>query len=169
MSYGWLNQGWRWTRERYNRFALELVPHDQEESIQVPLISQSSLGNIVVREDSGSLEEKYGRMRTIFEEEESRIKEEVDKTPKRIGEDLEEISCSEEEDAITGGMIVAVSASQKAKKKRNKKKRKSKTTEEEELETPAPAGMDLDEVEKRFRELKEIGNGLRKGDMEELS
>jgi len=88
--------------ERYNRFALDLVPHDQEESIQVPLISQSSLGNIVVREDSGSLEGKYEKIRTIFDEEKCRIMKEVDKSPKRIGEDLEEISGSGEKDTVTG-------------------------------------------------------------------
>jgi len=155
--------------ERYNRFTLDLVPHDQEESVQVPLISQSSWENIVVKEDSGSPEGKYEKMRTIFEEEKSRIKEEVNKAPKRIGEDLDEISGSGEEDAVTGGMIVAESASQKAKGKRNKKKQKSKTTVTKEVETPAPAGMDLSEVERRFKEINEIGNGLRKGDMEGLS
>jgi len=151
---------------RYNRFALDLVPHDQEESIQVPLISQSSLGDIVVKEDSGSPEGKYERMVTAFEEEQSRIKEEVEKAPKRIGEELEEVSCSAEEDAVTGGVIVTVNSSQKAKKKRNKKKRKSKTSEEKEAVTPKPAGRSLDEIEKRFVELEEYKNNLKKGDEE---
>jgi len=136
--------------ERYNRFALDLVPHDQEESIQVPLISQPSLSNVVVREDSGSPEGKYERMRTVFEEEQSRIKEEVEKAPKRIGEDLEEVSGSGEEDAVTGGMIVTVSSSQKAKKKRNKKKRKSKTSEEKNEE-----GYGLSEMKEELKLMNE--------------
>jgi len=53
---------------RYNRFALDLVPDDQEESIQVPLILQSSLGNVVGKADSGSPEGKYEKIWTIFEE-----------------------------------------------------------------------------------------------------
>ena len=45
--------------QRYTRVTIDLVPRDQDESIQVPLISQPSLGNVVVREDSGSPEGKY--------------------------------------------------------------------------------------------------------------
>jgi len=107
--------------------------------------------------------------RGILAEGQSWINEEVDKTPKRIGEDMDEISCSGEEDAVMEGMIVMVDALQKAKKKRNKKKQKSKTTVEKEVETPAPAGMNLEKVERRINELKEIGNGLVKGDREGLN
>ena len=152
--------------ERYNRFALDLVPHDREEPIQVPLISQPGLGNIVVREDSGCPEGKDGRMRTVFEEEQSRIKEVVETAPKRIGEDLDEVSYSGKEDTVTGGVIVTVNSSQKAKKKRNKKNRKSKTSEEKEVMTPEQAGMSLTEIEKRFEELREIRKELKERDKE---
>jgi len=150
--------------ERYKRFALDLVPHDQEESIQVPLISQPSLGNIVVREDSGSPEGKYERMRTVFEEEQSRIKEKVEKAPKRIGEDLEEVSGSGEEDAVTGGMIVTVTSSQKAKKKRNKKKQKSKTSKEKNGEGFGPSEM-KEEI-KLIKERREGNNLIMKDKMD---
>jgi len=117
--------------ERYNRFALDLVPHDQEEPIQVPLISQEEDGNVVMRDDSGSPEGKWERMKTIFEEEKSRIKKEA--TKKIVAEEMDIKNCSSgDEDAIIGGIIVAGGNSQKNKKKRNKKKRKSKAAKEEE-------------------------------------
>jgi len=149
---------------RYNRFALDLVPHYQEESTQVPLISQSSLRGFVVRDDSGSPEGKHKRLKAIFEEEKSRIRKEVDKSPKRIGEDIDEISGSDVENAVTGDIIVTVGDSQKAKRKRNKKKQQSKTTVMKEVETPAPTGMDLGEIRRRYEELMEIKNGLKKED-----
>jgi len=118
--------------KRYNRFALDLGPRDQEESFQVPLISQEEDRDIVVRKDSGSPEGWWGRMKTVFEEEKSRIQEEVDKTPNKIRVEEIKIGSSGDEDAIIVGVIVAGGNSQKAKKKRNKKKRKSKTAKEEE-------------------------------------
>ena len=107
-----------------NRFKMDLVPYDQEESIQVPLIPTNKIGvdnddtmtGLEIIPSSLSALEKKERMVEIFEEEIARLK----------GKEVEMntgLGSSGDEDAIIGGVIVAGGASQKAKKK-NKRKRK---------------------------------------------
>ena len=135
---------------RYNRFALDLVPRDWEEKIWVPMITPGEFGDMVVRQDSGSPEGKWERMKSILDEERSRIQEVVDKAPKRIGEDLDEISCSGNEGPVARGVVVAESASPKAKRKKNKKKRKSTNIVEKEKE-----GYGLSEMRKEIELINE--------------
>jgi len=118
---------------RYNRFALDLVPRDREESIWVPIITPGEFGDIAVKQHSGSPEGKWERMVTVFEEERSRIEKEATKKIV-VGEVVGRNCSSGNEDAVIGEIIVAGGNSRKNKKKRNKKKRKSKATKEVEKE-----------------------------------
>jgi len=109
---------------RYNRFALDLVPHNQEELVEVPSTFPTIEGNVTIREDSGQLDDKWSRMVTVFEEERSRIEKEATKKIV-VGEVVGKHCSSRDEDAVIGGIIVVGGNSQKNKKKKNKKKRKS--------------------------------------------
>ena len=125
--------------ERYNEFALDLVPCDQEESIWVPFIIPEEREDIAVRQDSGSLEWKW------------------DKAPKRIGEDLDEISCTENEGAVAEGVVVTEGASPKAKRKRNKKKRKFTNIVKKDKEGGNKSEI---EEEKKLLEVRKKDNDL---------
>ena len=104
---------------------MDLVPYDQEESIQVPLIPTKKIGvddddtmtGLEIIPSSLSGFEKKERMVEIY-------KEEIERLKGKEVEEIKGIGSSGDEDAIIGGVIVAGGASQKAKKKKNKRKRK---------------------------------------------
>ena len=123
----------------YNRYAQDLEPYDQKESIQVPMEVDEDRKNtssrleelekegrdlIKVIPSSLSNRDKMEEMVRLFEEEVGELKK---KTSKKIEDRKRGLETSGEEDAVIGGVIVAGGASTKTKRKKNKKKRKSKT------------------------------------------
>ena len=149
-----------------NRYAMDLVPYDQKESIQVPMEvdekEEESLSKKIERmENKGremikvlpsllSGDRKTERMVEIFQRE---IKELKQESLKKIKDGKRGLETSGEEDAVVGGIIVAGGASTKAKKKRNKKKRKAKVASSEKKEIDEGEkveGVDMNGVKRNW-------------------
>ena len=137
----------------YNRYAQDLVPYDQKESIQVPREVDDIVKEKVATSKKIEELEKEGRelikilpsslsdmdkakeMVRLFEEEVEELKRRISKKIEvKEKEEIINLNKLEDEDVVMGGIIVAGGASKKAKKKKNKKKRKSKATGNEENE-----------------------------------
>ena len=168
----------------YNRYAQDLVPYDQKESIQVPMevddivkekmatskkieeLEEEGKELIKVLPSSLSSMDKAEEMIRLFEEEVEELKRRTSKKIEVKGkEEINNLDKSEDEDVIMGGIIVAGGASKKAKKKRNKKKRKSKAAGDEENiveEKERIEGTDKEGVKRNWtvEEWKSYGNSI---------
>ena len=168
----------------YNRYAQDLVPYDQKESIKVPMeVDDDDEGDSVTSKKIEEMERRGREMIKVLpsslsdinkaEEMVRLFREEVEELKKRTskkieGEGKEEINNlnkSEDEDVIMGGVIVAWGASKKARKKRNKKKRKLKAAGNEDIEVEEKEkieGTDKEGVKRNWtvEEWKSYGDSI---------
>ena len=128
----------------YNRYAQDLVPYDQKESIHVPMevdderkedsVTSKKIEEMerrwkeVIKVIPSSLSnlDKTEEMVRLFMKEVEELKEKSSKKIEEGKKRLTNLDKSEDEDVILGRVIVAGGTSKKAKKKKNKKKRKAK-------------------------------------------
>ena len=168
----------------YNRYAQDLVPYDQKESIQVPMevddiveerkattkkiVELEKEGRELIKIVPSSLSDmdKAEEMVRLFEEEVEELKKRASKKIEVKGkEELTNLNKSEDEDVVMGGIIVAGGALKKARKKKNKKKWKSNTAgnkENEVEEKERIEGTDKEGVKRKWtvEEWKSYGNSM---------
>ena len=168
----------------YNKYAQDLVPYDQKESIQVSMevddivkekmttskkieeLEKEGRELIKVLPSSLSDIDKAEEMVRLFREEVEELKKRTLKKIEVKGkEEVNNLNRSEDEDVVMGGIIVAGGASKKAKKKKNKKKQKSKAAGNEENEVEEKErieGTDKEGVKRNWtvEEWKSYGDSI---------
>ena len=168
----------------YNRYAQDLVPYDQKESVQTPMEVDgneekeedsrrlrtlgveilSMVETVKVKPSSLSGTEKGLKMIEIFEKELAELAKRSSKKIEVEKEEVKNLNNAEDEDVILGGVIVA-GDSKKARKKRNKKKRKLEAAGNEKSEVPEKErveGTDKEGVKRNWtvEEWKSYGDSI---------